>query len=122
MFLLGSEVWPVLQGEPLNVGVHGPGVGPLLLGLGVAPLLPDHDGLPHPRQQAVPRGVELGQRDDLLQAGLVQLVQRRAALGAEQVDGAELALVPPGELGVGVAAGQHDVGQGVPAGLGSQWS
>ena len=38
-------------------------------------------------------------------------------LGTEEVHGPPLSLLVAGELGVGVAAGEHDVGQRVPAGL-----
>ena len=44
-------------------------------------------------------------------------MQTCPGLRAEEVDGSDLSGVIVGELGVGVAAGEHHVSQGVPARL-----
>ena len=51
--------------------------------------LPDEDGGRHAGDHLVPRTVELGQRDDLTQSGLVEAVQQLATLRTEEVDGPE---------------------------------
>ena len=57
--------------------------------------LPDEDGGRHAGDHLVPRTVELGQRDDLTQSGLVEPVQQLAALRTEEVDGPEFRVDTP---------------------------
>ena len=118
LFLFNSEVRPLLHCHPANLSAERGGL-PLLLLLILGGLagLPDQDGAGHAGDHLVPGTVELGQRDDLTQSGLVEAVQEPPRLGTEEVDGSELSLLVVGELGVGIAAGEHDVGQGMPAGL-----
>ena len=78
---------------------------------------PDHDGVPHAGHHPVPGTVELGEIDDPRGSGLLEAEEMFASLRTEEVDRPPLPLVVFRERGVGVAAGEHNVSQGVPAGL-----
>ena len=57
------------------------------------------------------------QRDDLGEARLLEAVQELPAVRTEEVDGPPLSLLVAGKLGVGVAASEDNISEGMPAGL-----